>query len=60
MNWDTVQQLVRIVLQFLAGILVTKGIIDEANAVTLVGALVSLASVIWWAVWNKKAAPSST
>lgn len=54
MTWDTVQQLVRIILQFIAGILVTKGILDEANATTLVGALLSIASVGWWVFWDKR------
>ena len=59
MNWDSVQQLIRIVLQFLSGFLVGKGILDAANAEVLTGALLSLASVAWWYFWNRKAKPAT-
>lgn len=59
MTWDTVQQFVRILLQFGAGLLVSKGIITAEMGTTAVGALLSLGSVAWWAYWNrgKTAAP---
>lgn len=53
MDWNTVQQLLRILLQFGSGILISKGILTEEMAVTLTGGLISVASVVWWAVWNK-------
>ena len=56
MTWDSVQQFIRICLQFIAGYLVSRGILDETNAVTLTGALVSLASVGWWLFWDKRRA----
>lgn len=52
-NWDTIQQLVRILMQVLAGALVSKGIITEEMGVTLTGAIVSLGSVAWWAIWQR-------
>lgn len=54
MDWDTVQQLLRILLQFGSGVLISKGVLTEEMAVTLTGGLISVASVIWWIVWNKK------
>lgn len=54
MDWNTVQQLLRILLQFGSGVLISKGLLTEEMAVTLTGGLISMASVIWWAVWNKK------
>lgn len=54
MDWNTVQQLLRILLQFGSGVLISKGILTEEMAVTLTGGLISVASVVWWAVWNKK------
>jgi hypothetical protein len=51
-NWDTVQQLVRIIMQIGAGFLVQRGLITEEMGVTLVGSLVSLAGIGWWALWE--------
>ena len=54
MNWDTVQQFIRIIMQVLAGMLVSKGYIEQEMGVTLIGAVMSLANIGWWAYWNKK------
>lgn len=54
MTWDTAQQFVRIGLQLGAGALVSKGILTEEMAETATGALLSLAGVAWWALWNRK------
>lgn len=54
MNWDSAQQRLRIVLQMGAGALVSKGILTEEMAATATGAVLSLAGVVWWAVWNRK------
>ncbi|WP_313078360.1 Pam3-gp28 family putative phage holin [Agrobacterium pusense] len=54
MDWNTVQQLLRILLQLGSGFLISKGVLTEEMAVTLTGGLISVASVIWWIVWNKK------
>ncbi|UXS69153.1 hypothetical protein FY145_00995 [Agrobacterium tumefaciens] len=55
MDWNTVQQLLRILLQFGSGVLISKGVLTEEMAVTLTGGIISVASVVWWLVWNKKA-----
>ena len=54
MQWDTVQQFVRMGLQAGAGALVTKGVLDASAAEALTGGLMSISSVVWWLVWNKK------
>ncbi|CUX21226.1 conserved hypothetical protein [Agrobacterium genomosp. 5 str. CFBP 6626] len=54
MEWNTVQQLLRILLQFGSGVLISKGVLTEEMAVTLTGGVISVASVVWWLVWNKK------
>ena len=54
MDWNTVQQLLRILLQFGSGVLISKGVLTEEMAVTLTGGLISVASVVWWIAWNKK------
>lgn len=54
MDWNTAQQLLRILLQFGSGVLISKGVLTEEMAVTLTGSLISVASVVWWIAWNKK------
>lgn len=54
MNWDNVQQLIRIIAQIGAGALVSKGVITEDIATQLTGGILSLASVAWWIFWNNK------
>ncbi|WP_350297353.1 Pam3-gp28 family putative phage holin [Agrobacterium arsenijevicii] len=54
MDWNTAQQLLRILLQFGSGVLISKGVLTEEMAVTLTGGVISVASVIWWIAWNKK------
>jgi hypothetical protein len=53
MNWDTVQQFVRIVMQVVAGMLVSRGYITSEMGVTLVGAVLSLGGIAWWAFWDR-------
>ena len=54
MTWDSLQQLLRISIQMLAGALVTKGYLNEDMATQLVGGVMSLAGVAWWVYWNNK------
>ena len=54
MNWDNIQQLVRILAQLGAGVLLQRGIITEDIATQLIGGAVSIASVAWWLLWNSK------
>lgn len=53
MNWDTLQQFVRIIMQVVAGMLVARGYITAEMGVTLTGAIVSLAGIAWWALWDR-------
>lgn len=53
MTWDSIQQLVRIVLQIAAGWLAGQGWITEDMETTLVGSAVSLAGILWWALWQR-------
>ena len=53
MNWDTIQQLVRILMQLVAGYLVNSGLITEDMSTTLVGAVVSLGGIAWWIFWDR-------
>lgn len=53
MNWDTVQQFIRILMQVVAGMLVSKGYISQEMGVTLTGAIVSLSGIAWWALWDR-------
>jgi hypothetical protein len=55
MNWNDIQQIVRIVAFAVAGWLGNAGGLDPANTETLAGAFIALASVGWWWFWNRKA-----
>jgi hypothetical protein len=54
--WDTIQQVIRIAMQFVGGWLVSKGILTEELAVQLTGGILSIAGVIWWIFWDKSRA----
>lgn len=54
MEWNTVQQVVRIALGWFSSALVTKGLLDADTATILVGSLSGLVQVGWWIYWNKK------
>lgn len=56
MNWDNIQQLVRILAQLGAGVLISRGVITEDIASQLTGGIISLAGVAWWIFWNKSRA----
>lgn len=53
--WDSLQQLIRILLYLGAGALVSRGWIDEETGAALVGAGLALATAIWTYAWNRKA-----
>lgn len=54
MNAEQFGGLVRTLLSFGGGMLVSRGIIDQATMLSLVGALVTLAT-FGWSWWVKKA-----
>jgi hypothetical protein len=56
MNWDTVQQLVRILVQLGAGYMLKEGLITEDMVTTFVSATVSLGGIVWWIMWERKRA----
>lgn len=53
MKKEQVLGIVRHTLTFVGGLLVTKGLIDDAQLTELTGAIVSVVGVIW-SVWVKK------
>lgn len=53
MTWDSVQQVLRIVLNAAGGILVGKGYLTEDTLTTLIGGLLSIGSVGWWFIWDR-------
>jgi hypothetical protein len=58
MNKDQVLSIVRSVLKVGAGVLVTKGIVDDAGAETIVGAIIGIAGILWGCLHRKPAASS--
>lgn len=52
--WDSLQQIIRILLYAGSGALVTAGVIDQATGVTLAGALLGVINGLWTWYWNRK------
>lgn len=59
MNWDTVQQILRIILQIAAGSLITSGVIRAEDAPMFIGGLTSVAAFAWWWFWDRKRPPTA-
>lgn len=55
MSQDQILGIVRHVLTGLGGVLIAKGVIDAGMAEQVIGAVISLAGVVW-SIWAKKAA----
>jgi hypothetical protein len=55
MTADQIGGVIRAILTFLAGIAVAKGWLDNATALTIVGALVTLATAAWSIFTNRPA-----
>ena len=47
------QQVLRIVLNAAGGVLIGKGYLTEEMSTTLIGGLLSIGSVAWWAIWQR-------
>ena len=56
MNQEQVLGIVRHILTALGGVLVTKGVVDEGTMTTAVGALATLAGVVWSFIAKNKTA----
>jgi hypothetical protein len=59
MTWDVIGGLIRHLLTFGGGFLVTNGTIAEAELQTLVGAAVAIGGVLW-SIFAKRAARPAT
>jgi len=53
MNWDTIQQVVRIAAGWLGSALVAKGVLDASNAELLAGVILNGGQILWWVFWEK-------
>lgn len=54
MDWNTIQQIVRIAAQWIAAYLVTSGAIASSMESMVSGALISAAALAWWFIWARK------
>ena len=55
MDATVIGGIIRHVLTALAGVLVTKGIVEAGQAEIIIGSLTGLAGVVW-SIWQKKKA----
>lgn len=51
-NWDLLQQMARILLNFIGGFLIARGIMTDEIYQEFSGAIMSLISVGWWMYWH--------
>ena len=60
MNWDSIQQIVRIMMQWVGATLVTMGFPDDLVTAATGGA-VAIAGLAWWWFWerNREQAPAA-
>lgn len=54
MTWDTIQQVVRIILYSIGAALLGKGVADGAQFQALLGGLMNVGAFLWWWFWDKK------
>lgn len=52
LDWNTAQQIVRKSAGYVAAALVTYGYIDSSIQPAVIGAIVALSEIAWWAYWN--------
>ena len=55
MNQEQILGVIRHALTFLGGLLITKGLIDEATSTEIIGTTVSLIGTVWSIIKNAKA-----
>jgi hypothetical protein len=56
MNWDSIQQLVRIVAYAVGGYLLGDAVANSEQFQAAVGGLVSVGAFAWWFYWERKRA----
>jgi len=55
MNWEMIGGLLRHLLTFGGGFLVTSGVATDGDIQTVVGGVIAIGGVLW-SIWTKKAA----
>jgi hypothetical protein len=53
MNWDTIQQLIRIIAYTFGGMVFGTGVTEGEQFQILVGGILAVGSFIWWYFWNR-------
>ena len=56
MTWDSIQQVLRIILNAIGAALISKGYLTAETLTTLVGGILSIGSVAWWFFWDRNRA----
>ena len=53
MNWQSIQQLLRIILYAVGGYFLGEGVTQGEAFTQAVGGFLAVASFIWWLVWER-------
>ncbi|MDP2410342.1 MAG: hypothetical protein Q8M26_08655 [Pseudolabrys sp.] len=54
MNWDSVQQVVRIVLYSAGAYVLGDGVANGESFQALIGGVLNIGAFVWWYVWERK------
>jgi hypothetical protein len=60
MNWETLQQLLRIILYAVGGYFLGDGVTQGAEFQAAVGGVLAVGAFVWWAVWERKRTDGAT
>jgi len=54
MNWDSIQQVIRIGLYAVGGYFLGDAVTEGAQFQAAVGGVIAVGSFVWWALWERK------
>lgn len=59
MDWNTLQQVVRMLALTVAGFLAGRGYLDQGATDYFVSAVMAVSTFVWWGLWNRKREPKA-
>lgn len=53
MNWDSIEQLIRILMYAIGSYVLGDGVASGEMFQSMIGGAVNVAAFVWWIVWEK-------
>jgi len=60
MTWDTLQQVIRIVLYSVGGYFLGDGVVDSEVYQAAIGGVLAVGAFVWWFFWERNRSGTST